>query len=47
MIQNPNPPVFEHFTLESAVPLAVNSNRKLKNIYVCLLYTSDAADDTP
>ena len=41
MIQNSNPPVFEHFTLGSAVPLAVNSNRKLKNIYVKVFVMAD------
>lgn len=41
MTQNTSPPGFERFSLDSSVPLAVNSNRKLKNILVKVFVMAD------
>ena len=45
MTQNFNPPGFERFTLDGAVPLAVNSNQKLKNIYVKVFVMADLDEE--
>ena len=45
MTHNFNPPEFERFTLDSAVPLAVNSNQKLKNIYVKVFVMADLDEE--
>lgn len=44
MTQNNNPPGFERFSLDSSVPLNVNSNRKLKNIFVKVFVMADLDD---